>query len=107
MMNTANAFKDQPGERTGADTFDQCGLPSIEWNARRRARPPVCAASPWHQRDAPLRWIACAPAGLPSGRPAWDRSKGDCEMDGYALTRIEAEPQAAKKAPSRKAFTAS
>lgn len=46
MKNTANAIKDQPGERTGADTFDQCGPHQFEWNARRRAlRPSARPAS--------------------------------------------------------------
>lgn len=46
MGNTKDAFKDQPGERTEADTFDQCGLPSIKWNARRRALRPSARPVP-------------------------------------------------------------
>ena len=40
MKNTRDAIKDQPGLRIRADTFDQCGLPSIECNARRWALRP-------------------------------------------------------------------
>ena len=40
MKNTTDALKDQPGERTGADTLDPCGPLQFEWNARRRAHRP-------------------------------------------------------------------
>lgn len=52
MKNTKDAFKDQPGERTGADTLDQCGPPSNEWNARRRALRPSAGQSPASTRCA-------------------------------------------------------
>lgn len=40
MKNTTDAFKDQPEQRTGADTLDQCGPALSLWNARRRALRP-------------------------------------------------------------------
>jgi hypothetical protein len=44
--NTANAFKDQSGEGTGADTLDPCGPISLEWNAYRRTLRPSARPVP-------------------------------------------------------------
>lgn len=108
MKNTKDGIKDQPGHGPEPTCSIRAARLRMEGNACRRALRPSalrpasgvnvmrgCDGS----RTAPV-WMTVRPR-------AGNQSKGDLRAGVYAVMRTEAETQAAKNAPSRKAFTAS